>query len=52
MAVAGYGDGGPSYICTDRAYQDRGGYEQTWSLVGPSEQLLKQAILKVLNAES
>lgn len=44
VAVAGYGDGGPSYICTDRAYKDRGGYEQTWSLVGPSEQLLKQAI--------
>ena len=48
VAVAGYGDGGPSYICTDRAYQDRGGYEQTWSLVGPSEQLLKRAIAQVL----
>jgi hypothetical protein len=44
VAVAGYGDGGPGYICTDAALGE-GGYEPTASFVGPpSEALLKAAI--------
>jgi hypothetical protein len=44
VAVAGYGEGGPGYICTDAAIA-QGGYEPTMSLVGPpSEKALKSAI--------
>jgi hypothetical protein len=48
VAVAGYGDCGMWYIGTDQAYADRGGYEQTWSFVGPSEGLLKKTIAGLL----
>jgi hypothetical protein len=48
VAVAGYGECGTSYICTDNAFAE-GGYEPTESLVGPpSEQLLKTAIAELL----
>ncbi|HLY12377.1 MAG TPA: hypothetical protein VKW04_23950, partial [Planctomycetota bacterium] len=48
VAVAGYGEGGPGYICTDAAHAE-GGYEPTWSLVGPpTEVLLKGAIADLL----
>lgn len=48
VAVAGYGDGGPGYICTDQAISE-GGYEPTASFVGPpSEALLKSAIEELL----
>lgn len=48
IAVAGYGDCGPGYICTDRAY-DEGGYEPTASNVGKgSEAILKGAIRELL----
>lgn len=50
VAVAGYGDCAMWYICTDQAYMDTGGYEQTWSFVGPSEWLLKEAMGKLLEA--
>jgi len=50
VCVAGYGDGGPGYIPTDRAYLE-GGYEPTVALAAPSEKQLKEAIAKVLNAE-
>lgn len=44
VAVAGYGDCGPGYLCTDRAYAE-GGYEPTATSVAPgSEALLKDAI--------
>jgi hypothetical protein len=49
VAVAGYGDCAMCYLCTDRAYEDRGGYEQTWSFVEPCEGLLKEAMAKVLD---
>jgi hypothetical protein len=49
VAVAGYGDCAMWYLCTDRAYEDRGGYEQTWSFVEPCEGLLKEAMAKVLD---
>ncbi len=48
VAVAGYGDCTTGYICTNVAYTDRGGYEQTESFVGPSEDILKAAIGKLL----
>ena len=48
VAVAGYGECGPGYICTDAALSE-GGYEPTMSLVGPpSELLLKSAIAELL----
>ncbi len=49
VAVAGYGDCGMGYICTDAAFAE-GGYEPTASLVGPpSEQRLKSAIAQLLD---
>jgi hypothetical protein len=49
--VAGYGDGGPGYIPTARAYQ-QGGYEPTVALAGPeSEAILQKAIRKLLRVE-
>ncbi|HEV3384603.1 MAG TPA: hypothetical protein VG097_07295 [Gemmata sp.] len=49
--VAAYGDDGPGYIPTARAYLE-GGYEPTVSLAGPdSEEILLVAIRKLLKAE-
>jgi hypothetical protein len=51
VAVAAYGDLGPGYICTDKAFQE-GGYEPTDTAVGPgSEPLLKAAIEKLLGGK-
>ncbi len=48
VCVAGYGDGGPGYIPTARAFQ-QGGYEPTVALAGPeSEAILQAAIRKLL----
>ena len=48
VAVASYGEGGPGYICTDTALTE-GGYEPTWSFVGPpSEARLKTGIEQLL----
>ncbi len=48
VAVAGYGDGGPGYICTERAYAE-GGYEPTASnLIPESESLMRDAIRRLL----
>jgi hypothetical protein len=48
IAVAGYGDCGCAYICTDKAIAD-GGYEPSASNVGKgSEAALKKAILGLL----
>lgn len=48
VAVAGYGDGGPGYLCTDEAWVE-GGYQPSSSRVGPpSEMRLRQAIAEVL----
>jgi hypothetical protein len=47
VCVAGYGDGGPGYIPTARAYLE-GGYEPTVSLVGPrSEAILHEALARL-----
>jgi hypothetical protein len=48
VAVAGYGEGGPGYLCTDAAFAE-GGYEPTASAVGPpGERVLKAAIGRLL----
>jgi hypothetical protein len=48
VAVAGYCDCGPGYICTDKAFVE-GGYEPTDANAGPgTEALLKDAIRRVL----
>jgi len=48
VAVAGYGEGGPGYICTDAAH-DEGGYEPTQAMVGPpTEAVLRGAIEELL----
>jgi hypothetical protein len=49
VCTAGYGDGGPGYIPTARAYFE-GGYEPTVALAGPgSEALIHAAMAKLLN---
>jgi hypothetical protein len=48
VAVAGYGEGGPGYICNDAAIAE-GGYEPTMARVGPpTESTLKSAIEDLL----
>jgi hypothetical protein len=48
VCVAGYGDGGPGYIPTAKAYLE-GGYEPTVALAGPkSEEILQAALAKLL----
>lgn len=51
LFVAGYGDCGMSYIGTDVAYSDRGGYEQTWSFINLSEQLFLDSITQLLTGK-
>jgi hypothetical protein len=46
VCVAGYGDGGPGYIPTDRAYLE-GGYEPTVALAAPCEKKLLAALAKI-----
>lgn len=49
--VAAYGDDGPGYIPTAKAYLE-GGYEPTVALAGPgSEEILLNAMRKLLKAE-
>jgi hypothetical protein len=44
VATAGYGEGGPGYLCTDAALGE-GGYEPTQSMMGAGgEAALKAAI--------
>lgn len=51
VCVAGYGDGGPGYIPTARAYVE-GGYEPTVALVGPrSEDILHEAMSRLLRPQ-
>ncbi|MEN6405930.1 MAG: hypothetical protein ABFC77_05605 [Thermoguttaceae bacterium] len=51
VAVAGYGDCGPGYICPAKAYHE-GGYEPTSASVTPeSELLLKKAIATLLGVD-
>jgi hypothetical protein len=50
VCVAAYGDDGPGYIPTAKAYFE-GGYEPTVALAAPSEQPLVQKIAKLLKAK-
>ncbi len=51
VCTAGYGDGGPGYVPTARAYFE-GGYEPTVALAGPvSEGILHGAMAKLLGAK-
>ncbi|MDZ7620628.1 MAG: hypothetical protein U1E05_26795, partial [Patescibacteria group bacterium] len=51
VAVAGYGEGCPSYICTEEAFAE-GGYEPAASAVAPeSEWPLKAAIRQLTGVE-
>ena len=51
VAVAGYGDGGCGYVCTEEAFEE-GGYEPTASLVAPkSEAVVKKAIRHLIGVE-
>jgi hypothetical protein len=49
VCVAGYGDDGPGYIPTRKAYFE-GGYEPTVALAAPSEELLNRTMAKLLKA--
>ncbi len=50
VAVAAYGELGPGYVCTDKAFAE-GGYEPTQSFVGPpSEARLKAALDELLRS--
>ncbi|MBN2024693.1 MAG: hypothetical protein JW809_18085 [Pirellulales bacterium] len=52
VAVAGYGDCGPGYLCPEKAFSE-GGYEPTASNVDPEfEARLKEAIATLLNGGS
>ncbi len=52
VAVAGYGDCGCGYLCPQKTFSDRSGYEQTASnVVSGSEKLLKKAIKSLLDVE-
>jgi len=51
IAVAGYGDCGTGYFCTDRAYSDKGGYEQNEAFIAPSEKVLKEAIAGLVGSK-
>jgi len=48
VAVADLCDCAPLYLCTDEAYRDNGGYEQTMSFVDPSELLLKRKMEELI----
>ena len=50
VAMAAYGDTGMWYNGTDQIYTDSGGYEQSWSFVNASEDLMKSAISELLVA--
>ena len=52
VAVAGYGDYAPGYICTSIAYQE-GGYEsgQASGVTSEAESVLLKAIRKLLNGK-
>jgi hypothetical protein len=50
VCVAGYGDDGPGYIPTGKAYLE-GGYEPTVALAAPSEELMVRTMVKLLRAK-
>ena len=53
VAMAAYGDYGPGYICTDKAY-DEGGYEagEASGVSAGSEKIIISAIKKLLSSQN
>lgn len=51
VCVAGYGDGGPGYIPTSRAYLE-GGYEPTVALAAPESEEILHGAIRILLMES
>ena len=51
VCVAGYGDDGPGYIPTNKAFFE-GGYEPTVALAAPSEEVLIKTVAKLLKTEA
>ena len=51
VCVASYGDGGPGYIPTDKAFTE-GGYEPTGAFSPPNEGLLISTISKLLGPKA
>ena len=49
VCIAGYGECAPWYIGEDRIYTDNGGYEQSWSFVGPCEEVMHSTIEGLLS---
>lgn len=49
--VAGYGECGVWYYGPDHIFTDRGGYEQTWSLTGPCQRTVEEALTTLLVRE-
>lgn len=49
VCVAGYGECGVWYYGPDQIYQDRGGYEQTWSVTGPCQESVEDALVELLS---
>jgi hypothetical protein len=52
ICVAGYGECGVWYYGPDSIFTDRGGYEQTWSLTGPCQQKVEEALTTLLVRET
>jgi hypothetical protein len=52
VAVAGYGECAMWYIGTDAMYAESGGYEQSWSFVGPCEERFLEGIERLLTGRS
>ncbi len=50
VCAAGYGDDGPGYIPTNKAFLE-GGYEPTVALAAPSEELMVKTVAKLLKAK-
>ena len=48
VCIAGYGECAPWYIGEDRIYTDIGGFEQSWSFVGPCEEIMHRTIQDLL----
>ncbi len=48
VCIAGYGECAPWYIGEDHIYTDRGGFEQSWSFVGPCERSMHETIAALL----
>jgi hypothetical protein len=51
LALSAACDSATLYLCTDEAYRDNGGYEQTMSFVDPSELLLQRKMQELITGK-